>query len=75
MLFTSDLSCVRCLDPQADIDILALWKAIRDQMRTPELRKHTMHRLQETLSTGLQLSNSQTLLSDSPEQDLQRLAS
>ena len=74
MRFTPDLSCVRCLDPQADIDILALWKAIRDQMRTPELRKHTMHRLQETLSTGLQLSNSQTLLSDSPEQDLQRLA-
>jgi len=73
--FTRDWSRVRCLDPQADIDILeALEGDLLDQMCTPELRKQTMHRLQETLSTGLQLSNSHALLSDSPEQDLQRLA-
>lgn len=73
--FTRDWSRVRCLDPQADIDVLeTLERDLRDQVRTPELRKQTMHRLQETLSTGLQLSNSHALLSDSPEQDLQRLA-
>lgn len=73
--FTRDWSRVRCLDPQADMDVLeTLESDLRDQMRTPELRKQTMHRLQETLSTGLQLSNSQALMSDSPGQDLQRLA-
>jgi hypothetical protein len=33
-----------------------------------------MYRLQETLSTGLQLSSSHALLTDSPGQDLQQLA-
>jgi hypothetical protein len=73
--FTRDWSRVRCLDREADIDVLeALEGDLRDQMRTPESRKQTMHRLQETLSTGLQLSNSHALVSDSPEHDLQRLA-
>jgi hypothetical protein len=73
--FTRDWSRVRCLDLQADIDILETPEGdLRDQMRTPEWRKQMMHRLQETLCTGRQLSNSQGLLSDSPEQDLPRLA-
>jgi len=73
--FTRDWSRVRCLDPQADIDVLeALEGDLRDQMRNPESRKQTMHRLQETLSTGLQLSSSHALLSDSPEHDLEHLA-
>lgn len=73
--FTRDWSLVRCLDPQADIDILeALERDLHEQMRNPESLKQTMHRLRETLSTGLQLSSSHALLSDSPEQDLQRLA-
>lgn len=73
--FTRDWGRVRCLDPQADIDILeALEGDLREQMRNPESRKQTMYRLQETLSTGLQLSSFHALLSDSPEQDLQRLA-
>jgi len=73
--FTRDWSRVRGLDPQADIDILeALEGDLRDQIREQESRRRTMHRLQETLSTGLQLSSSHAVLSDSPEQDLQRLA-
>lgn len=36
-------------------------------MRSPESRKQTMHRLQETRSAGLQLSSSHALLSESPE--------
>lgn len=73
--FTRDWSRVRCLDPQAEIGVLeALEGDLREQMRTPELRNQTMHRLQETLSTGLQLSHLHALLSDAPEQELQRLA-
>ena len=73
--FTRDWSRVRCLDPQADIEVFEVLEGdLREQMRTPELRKQTMYRLQETLSTGLQLSNSHGLLSDSPEQDLKHLA-
>lgn len=73
--FTRDWGPVRCLDPQADIDILeALEGDLSEQMRNPEARKQTLYRLQETLSTGLQLSSFHALLSDSPEQDLQQLA-
>lgn len=73
--FTRDWSRVRCLDPQADIDVLeALEGDLREQMRNPESCKQTMYRLQETLSTGLQLSSSRTLLSEAPDQDLQHLA-
>jgi Protein of unknown function (DUF3037) len=73
--FARDWSRVRCLDPHADIDVLeALEGDLREQLRTPESRKLTMYRLQETLSTGLQLSNARVLLSDVPEQDLQQLA-
>ena len=72
--FTRDWSRVHCLDPQADIEVLgALEGDLREQLRSTESRKQTVHRLQETLSTGLQLSASHALLSDTPEQDLQRL--
>src|SRR5579864_7407063 len=74
--FTRNWSRVRCLDPQADIDLLdALETDIRDQLQgTRESRNQLVYRLQETLSTGLQLSQPNALLSDSPPKDLKQLA-
>src|SRR5437588_10912971 len=74
--FTRDWARVRCLDPQADVDILnALEDDIRVQLeKSPESRKQLIYRLQDTLSTGLQLSEPNALLSDAPQKDLERLA-
>ena len=67
---------MRCVDPQADIDILeALEADIREQLcGIAESRNLVVHRLQETLSTGLQISEPKALLSDSPQRDLDELA-
>lgn len=74
--FTRDWGRVRCADPQADLDILeALEADIREQLhKSPESRKHIVYRLQETLSTGLQISEPKALLSGSPQSDLEELA-
>jgi hypothetical protein len=74
--FTRDWARVRCLDPQADVDILAsLESDIRNQLDgNPESRKQFLYRLQDTLSTGLQLSSPNALLSQSPQEDLDQLA-
>lgn len=74
--FTRNWSRVQCLDPQADTEILGeLENDLRQQLRSgPESRKQLMYRLQETLSTGLQLSDPSALLSDSPQEDLEQLA-
>src|SRR5262249_50744177 len=73
--FTRDWARVRCADPQADIDILeALESDIRRQLHSSESRKQIIYRLQDTLSNALQLSEPSALLSDSPMQDLERLA-
>jgi hypothetical protein len=74
--FTRDWSRVRCVDPQADLDVLTdLEKDIRDQLQSNRAsRDQLMNRLQETLSTGLQLSEPGALLSESPQHDLQQLA-
>ncbi|PYY14449.1 MAG: DUF3037 domain-containing protein [Acidobacteria bacterium] len=74
--FTHDWARVRCADPQADVDILeALESDIRQQLQSSaESRKQIVYRLQDTLSNGLQLSEPSALLSESPTQDLERLA-
>lgn len=74
--FTRDWARVRCLDPEADIDILeALESDIRQQIRSsPESRKQAVFRLQDTLSNALQMSEPSAMLSTSPEKDLIELA-
>jgi hypothetical protein len=74
--FTRDWGRVRCLDPQADIDILeALESDIREQLQSgPESRKQIVYRLQDTLSNGLQIAEPKALLSASPQRDLDELA-
>jgi len=74
--FTPDWARVRCADPQAVVDILdALESDIRQQLHiSSESRKQIVYRLQDTLSNALQLSQPSALLSQSPAQDLERLA-
>jgi len=74
--FTRDWARVRCSDPQADVDILeALESDIRRQLHSSaESRKQIVYRLQDTLSNALQLSQPSAMLSQSPAQDLERLA-
>lgn len=74
--FTRNWSRVRCLDPQADTEVLdELEMDIRSQLQSSrESRNQLVYRLQETLSTGLQLSDPNALLSASPQQDLEHLA-
>jgi hypothetical protein len=74
--FSRNWSRVRCIDPQADIEILdELENDIRSQLQSsPESRKNLIDRLQETLSTSLQLSEPSALLSELPHQDLEQLA-
>jgi hypothetical protein len=74
--FSRNWSRVRCIDSQADIEILdELESDLRTQLRSgPESRKNLVDRLQETLSTSLQLSEPSALLSELPQQDLEQLA-
>jgi hypothetical protein len=73
--FTRDWARVRCADPNADLDILEMLESdIRNQLQSADSRKQIIHRLEDTLSNALQLSEPSVLLSESPAQDLQRLA-
>ena len=74
--FTRDWGRVRCLDPEADIDILeALEKDLREQLSSsPEARRQILYRLQDTLSNALQVSEPRAMLSAAPEKDLAELA-
>lgn len=74
--FMRDWSRVRCLDPAVDLESLQGLEAdIQDQFRTT-VNKPTdsIARLRETLSNSLQITNAKALLSESPQQELQRLA-
>jgi len=73
--FTRDWGRVRCLDPHADLDILqSLENDIREQLQSAESRRQIIHRLQDTLSNALQITEPNALLSQSPERDLEQLA-
>src|SRR6516162_11858586 len=73
--FTHDWGRVRCLDPEADIDLL---EALESDMRArlqeiADSREQFVYRLQDTLSTGLQISEPKALLASSPQRDLEEL--
>jgi hypothetical protein len=74
--FTRDWARVRCMDPQADIDVLEAIEAdlLAQLRKTPDSRQQFLHRMQDTFSTGLQLSELNALVSDAPADDLERLA-
>ncbi|HET9742611.1 MAG TPA: DUF3037 domain-containing protein [Terriglobales bacterium] len=74
--FMRDWSRVRCLDPGVDLESLQGIEAdIQDQFRAAtQSPADSIARLRETLSNSLQITNSKPLLSESPQQELQRLA-
>lgn len=75
--FMRDWSRVRCLDPAVDLEsLLGLEADIQDEFRaTGHSPADSIGRLRETLSNSLQITNGKALLSESPRQELQRLAS
>lgn len=74
--FARNWTRLSCLDPNADLELLNQLEAdIREQLNeSREKREKFVYRLQDTLSTGLQLSEPSALLSESPQQDLEQLA-
>ena len=74
--FTHDWSRVRCLDPQADIDVLeALEADLREKLREMNGdHEFILRRLQDSFSNALQPSEFQGCLADSPAAEADELA-
>lgn len=74
--FTHDWSRVRCLDPQADIEILeALETDLREKLREMNGdHEFILRRIQDSFSNALQASEFQGCLAESPEQEADELA-
>ena|SRR5579859_6027111 len=74
--FTRDWSRVRCLDPQADIDVLeALESDLREKLRAMNGdHDFILRRLQDSFSNALQPSEFQGCLAESPAAEADELA-
>ena len=74
--FTHDWSRVRCLDPQADIDMLeALESDLRQKLREMNGdQEFLLRRLQDSFSNALQPSEFQGCLAESPASEADELA-
>jgi len=74
--FTHDWSRVRCLDPQADIELLeALETDLREKLREMNGdHEFILRRIQDSFSNALQPSELQGCLADSPAHEADELA-
>jgi hypothetical protein len=73
--FTHDWRRVRCLDPQADIEMLeALEHEIRSQLGQVRDREMFLRRLQDSFSNIVQLSPTKGCLADEPAKEMELLA-
>ena len=74
--FTRDWRRVRCVDPAADIEMLEAVEAeIEERLREGgQDRERILHLLRDSFSNTLQLSPVKGCLTESPEQELGRLA-
>lgn len=73
--FTSDWRRVKCLDPDADIEMLeALEQDLRARLGESADRDRILHVLKDSFSGGLQLSPGKACLAESPQEELRRLA-
>ena len=74
--FTQDWRRVRCLDPQADVEILqALEADVRRQLTDAQGRAFIMQKLEDSFSNLIQLSPSKAVLAEDPVRELAALAS
>src|ERR1700680_3289455 len=65
--FTRDWRRVRCLDPQADVEMLAaLERDIRGQLGSAPDRAVLLKRLQDSFSNLIQISPTKGLLAEDP---------
>ncbi len=74
--FTRDWSRVRCLDPQADVEMLgAMESDLREKLREMNGdRDFILHRIQDSFSNILQTSDFQACLAESPATEADELA-
>jgi hypothetical protein len=74
--FTRDWRRVRCLDPQADVDMLAaLERDIRGQLATTREREVLLRRLEDSFSNVIQLSPAKGCLAEDPVAEIEMMAS
>jgi len=73
--FTQDWRRVRCLDPQADIEMLeALERDVRRQLKDTHDRQLLVRKLQESMSNVIQLSSTKACLAETPAEEIDALA-
>lgn len=73
--FTADWSRVRCLDPAADVEMLAALEAdLRKGLTEIRERDGLLRKLNDSFSNTLQLSPVKACLAESPREELGRLA-
>ena len=74
--FTRDWRRVRCLDPQADVEMLAaLEREIREQLVTTHDREVLLRRLEDSFSNVIQLSPAKGCLAEDPAAEMETMAS
>ena len=73
--FSADWSRVRCLDPDADLEMLqAVENELRTELANGEGRERMLRKLQDSFSNSLQLSPLTACLAESPQAEADRLA-
>ena len=74
--FTRDWRRVRCLDPQADVEMLeALEREIRGQLGEVKDRATLLRRLEDSFSNVIQLSPTKGCLAEDPAVEIETMAS
>jgi len=74
--FTRDWRRVRCLDPQADVEMLAaLEREIRGQLAATHDREVLLRRLEDSFSNVIQLSAAKGCLAEDPVREIEAMAS
>lgn len=73
--FTRDWRRVRCLDPDADVDMLvAMEESIRGQLQLAGGREDLLRLIGDSFSNTVQLSPATALLAEDPAAEVERLA-
>jgi hypothetical protein len=74
--FTRDLSRMRCLDPDADLELLEVVESdLREKLRSSNGdRDSILRKIQDSFSNGLQASDIKACLAESPSLDADELA-
>jgi len=73
--FTRDWRRVRCLDPQADVEMLeALERDIRSQLREARDREVLLRKLDDSFSNLIQVSPTKGCLAEEPAKEMETIA-